>query len=419
MKNQLAISLVTCLLSVVVCLAQDEPAETGAAPTDRTALIRLLNQKLSEAAAARNAGDWNRAIAILEEASGTDPSRDLLWFKLGDAYRGADRYSDAVTAYRKAILIKPFAPYYNNLAEAERKLGNFRSAVDAYRAAVQVDPQNAYQYYFNIGAVETNSGNVDAANAAYDEAIRANPGFAMPYYFKGLNVLIDSQTLHGKAAIPFEAPRVFHKYLELAADGPYAALTRQTLEFIAADIATTYSRTGSADRPSADRDKREALEDSSEAVPDTFILRRVQPSYPQLARNARIQGPVILDALISEDGDILRLGVLSGNPFLVPAALDAVKQWKYKLFTIKDQPTKVHTQILVNFELTSEAQPGPIPLRLSEILQLVQNGLARDGVTSLIRHYKVGFDITDSSERQLREAGANDEVVQAVKSSRP
>ena len=423
MSVQLALGFILASFLVCACAAQDAAQKQDAPPNttsaeDRKAnelkLVALLNQKLKEAKAARDAGDWNKAIAILEEASSIDPSRDILWFKLADAYRGAGRYSDAVTAYKNAIAIKPIGAYYNNLGEAEHKLGNFRSAVEAYRGAVQADPGNAFQYYFNIGAIETNLGDLDAANAAYDDAIRANPSFAIPYYFKGLNLLSDSQTLHGKAVVPPEASQDLQKYLELAPDGPYAAVCRRTLGFIRGNIVTAFS----PDRLSGDAHQPEGRQDVPAGFASGFLVRKVQPSYPELARNARIQGPVVFEARISETGDILSLNILVGNPLLVEAAIDAVVQWKYKQFTINDQPVKVQTQIWVNFALTDEPEPGPVPLRLPDILQLLQNGLDPDHVASLVREWKVSFDMNDTREHQLREAGGNDAVVEAIKSHR-
>lgn len=427
MSIQLALGFILATLLVCACAAQDAPQNQDAPPNTASAeerkanelkLVALLNQKLTEAKAARDAGDWNKAIAILEEASTIDPSRDLLWFKLADAYRGAGRYSDAVTAYKKAIAIKPIGAYYNNLGEAEHKLGNFRSAAEAYQGAVQADPGNAFRYYFNIGVIETNTGDLDAANAAYGDAIRANPSFAMPYYFKGLNLLSDSQTLHGKAVVPPEASQDLRKYLELAPDGPYAAVCRRTLEFIRGNIVAAFSQAGSPDRLSGNAHEPEGRQDVPAGFPNGFLLRKVQLSYPELARNARIQGPVIFEAVISETGDILSLNVLLGNPLLVEAALDPVRQWKYKQFTINDQPVKVQTQIWVNFALTDEPEPGPVPLRLPDILQLLQNGLDSDHVAALIREWKVSFDMTDTREHQLREAGGNDAVVDAIKNHR-
>jgi len=77
-----------------------------------------LNEMLARAKADREAGDWAGAIAVLQEATTLDPSRDLLWAKLGEAYQGANNYQEAATAYKKAIAIKPIGAYYNNLGEA-------------------------------------------------------------------------------------------------------------------------------------------------------------------------------------------------------------------------------------------------------------------------------------------------------------
>jgi len=82
------------------------------------------------------------------------------------------------------------------------------------------------------------------------------------------------------------------------------------------------------------------------------LIRRVQPVYPPLAKNVRIQGPVVLAAIISKAGTIDNLQVLSGHPMLVAAAIDAVKQWRYRPYILNNEPIEVQTQITVNFILT-------------------------------------------------------------------
>ena len=81
------------------------------------------------------------------------------------------------------------------------------------------------------------------------------------------------------------------------------------------------------------------------------LIRRVQPAYPSLARAARIQGPVVLEAVISKAGVIENLRVLSGHPMLAPAAIDAVSQWRYLPYILNNEPVEVETQITVNFVL--------------------------------------------------------------------
>jgi TonB family protein len=67
----------------------------------------------------------------------------------------------------------------------------------------------------------------------------------------------------------------------------------------------------------------------SQGVTRGMVIRKVEPAYPKIALGARITGVVLLKAIIGKDGDIKELQVISGLPMLIPAALDAVKQWRY------------------------------------------------------------------------------------------
>jgi len=89
----------------------------------------------------------------------------------------------------------------------------------------------------------------------------------------------------------------------------------------------------------------------SQGVTQGMLLHRVQPSYPALARQARIQGSVVLQAEIGRDGSIQNLHLISGHPMLAPSAVEAVKQWKYKPYILNQQPVEVETTITVNFSL--------------------------------------------------------------------
>lgn len=81
------------------------------------------------------------------------------------------------------------------------------------------------------------------------------------------------------------------------------------------------------------------------------LIHGPKPDYPPLARMARIQGTVRLAALISSDGRIQNLQVLSGHPLLLKAALDAVAQWRYQPTLLNGVPVEVETEIDVNFVL--------------------------------------------------------------------
>ena len=89
----------------------------------------------------------------------------------------------------------------------------------------------------------------------------------------------------------------------------------------------------------------------SAGVTNGLLVHRVAPNYPPLARQARIQGTVLLQAQISKDGNIENLQLISGHPMLAPAAIEAVKQWKYKPYLLNGEPVEVETQVQVNFTL--------------------------------------------------------------------
>jgi periplasmic protein TonB len=82
------------------------------------------------------------------------------------------------------------------------------------------------------------------------------------------------------------------------------------------------------------------------------LIYRVQPQYPPLARQARVQGIVVLRAMISREGKIENVQVVSGHPMLVKAAMDAVLQWRYRPYYLNNEPVEVETQVTVNFTLS-------------------------------------------------------------------
>jgi tetratricopeptide (TPR) repeat protein len=242
---------------------QIEAAKAAAAKETNT--VKALNDKLNTAKTASDAGDFDTAIATLTEATQMDATRDLIWFKLGDANRqGAlkqtdpaekqKRFEAAVTDYQKAIDLRTnsepakkdpnnnitIAAYYNNLAEVFSKSNKTDDAVASYAKAAELDPQHAGQYMFNTGAVLTNAGKVDAAIVAFDKVIAADPAKASAYYWKGVN-MIGKATLKGeKMVAPEGTAEAFQKYLELEPTGTFAQPAKDMLASIGASIETTY-----------------------------------------------------------------------------------------------------------------------------------------------------------------------------------
>lgn len=82
------------------------------------------------------------------------------------------------------------------------------------------------------------------------------------------------------------------------------------------------------------------------------IISEPPPVYTELARKARVQGTVIVDAIIDTEGNVANAHVLKGLPMgLAQAALDAVQKWKFKPATLKGKPVNVYYTLIVNFKL--------------------------------------------------------------------
>ncbi|MHB8216073.1 MAG: TonB family protein [Candidatus Sulfotelmatobacter sp.] len=89
----------------------------------------------------------------------------------------------------------------------------------------------------------------------------------------------------------------------------------------------------------------------SQGVSQGLLVKKVQPKYPPSALRLRVEGGVQLLATISKNGDISAVRILSGDTQLSHAAVDAVKQWKYKPYLLNGEPVEIQTQITVNFKL--------------------------------------------------------------------
>jgi protein TonB len=89
----------------------------------------------------------------------------------------------------------------------------------------------------------------------------------------------------------------------------------------------------------------------SEGVLQAQLLNRIEPRYPSIAVQTKTEGTVVLHAFISRDGRITSLEVISGNPLLIHAALEAVQQWRYRPTMLSGEPVEVETTITVAFRL--------------------------------------------------------------------
>jgi len=207
--------------------------------------IKGLNATLAQAKDLEKAGSYDQAIALLQPAAEQNPTQDILWGYLGDAYRGAKKYPEAIDAYNKALQLKPTSGgYMSGLADVYARSDQTDKAIKEYNAAAQAEPANAALYFYNEGAVFTNMRHPQDAVAAFDKAIAADPNHAEAYYYKGEN-LINLATLDPKTNKMITQPGTaesFQKYLELKPDGQFAPQAKAYLDALGQKVETTYGK---------------------------------------------------------------------------------------------------------------------------------------------------------------------------------
>lgn len=90
----------------------------------------------------------------------------------------------------------------------------------------------------------------------------------------------------------------------------------------------------------------------SQGVTQGLLVHRVEPRYPKIALTARVTGVVQLHAIIGRDGAIKELEAVSGHPMLIPAAIEAVKEWRYRPYLLNGEAVEVETNVTVTFQLS-------------------------------------------------------------------
>ncbi len=232
-------------------IAELRKANAGAQA--QNAKIKNVNKLITDARAARKAGNFDQAIAMDTQATQAKPDVGLTWYELGDSDLAAKKYDDAVTNYKKALSImatatKPdpgvMAAANNNLGEALAKSGKVNDAVAAYEAAAKADPTQAGKYYGNEAIVLFKTGQGDAAGAAADKAIAADPNQPIPYYIKGWSLVqhatVDPKT--SKIVLPPGCADAYHKFLSMSPTGPLADDAHSILQQSGETVEKSYKK---------------------------------------------------------------------------------------------------------------------------------------------------------------------------------
>ena len=212
-----------------------------------------LNEAFNLGMTAKREKDYATAVEHLTKASTLDETQDVVFANLGDSHsawadtlRGDERkaqLSSAITAYTKAIELKPDAgAYYNNIGLAQIKLGQDDEGKANLAKAAEMDPANGGRYYFNLGAVMVNSGNTDGAVEAFTKATEVDPNYSEAYYQLGTAMVGKAQTKEDGSIIPAPGTvEAFQKYLELKPDGPNAASAQMMIQSLSGAVETEFS----------------------------------------------------------------------------------------------------------------------------------------------------------------------------------
>ena len=180
----------------------------------------------------------NELNAALEQTSETDPNRNIVLARLGEAYEIGNKYSDAAGAYAKAAALKPDPSYYNNLGNSLARTGKTDDALAAYQKAIELDPMNTAMYWRNFAIGLYNSGRIKESVDPLKKATEADPKNAQAWYLLGA-ALVNTMDFkqEGDKMVPVLQPgtqEAYQKAIELDPNGPWGAQSKQGLEALQA-----------------------------------------------------------------------------------------------------------------------------------------------------------------------------------------
>lgn len=280
------------------------------------------------------------------------------FYQSGLASFRAKDYEAAAKAWRRTVELDPtHAKAWNQLCRADYELKKFADAEAACRKQLSIDPEDKYAHN-NLGRALWAQSKLDEAGEEFRKQIAVNTQDRWAH--ANLGMLLAKQ---GKcsAAIPeLEIGYRLDPRNEKASDAlrqcrieTGQAEKTATMPLYAPNPAMGGGVLGGFIGPTPGNASKEepARVHVAPEVAKGLLLKKVPPVYPESAKQARIQGTVALQAVISPDGHVTRLKMISGHPMLVAAAADAVRQWEYTPYRVNGTAVEVETQITVNFAL--------------------------------------------------------------------
>jgi TonB family protein len=296
-------------------------------------------------------GDYDRAIQDFDEAIRLKPSDFTAFNNRGLAYSHKGDYDRAIKDYNQAIQLEPdYADAFNNRGVAYRYKVNYDRAIKDYNQAIRLKADLA-EAFNNRGLVYRLKGDSHRAMQDYDEAIRLKPDFAVAYYQRGL--------VYGSMRDYEHAIEDLDQAVRLKPDYAWAFYYRGLAKQLKGDEAggaADITRAKQLDPNVAPTSPPISAEPPviSWSPTDAYkhLVKQTVPVYAEKAKDNRIQGTVKLLVRIDTAGLVKQVTVLEGPKELIDAAVDAVKQWKYKPATMPDgSPAEAEFSVNVNFEL--------------------------------------------------------------------
>lgn len=220
--------------------------DAGNAALEQAKQVRAQVDKMPKDQQAASQGQVDQATgtaiteynAALEQTNETDPNRNIVLARLGEAYEIDNKYSDAATAYSKAVALKPDPSYYNNLGNSLARSGKIDDALTAYQKAIELDPMNTAMYWRNFAIGLYNTGRIKESVDPLKKATEAEPKNAQAWYLLGA-ALVNTMGFkqEGDKMVPELQPgtqEAYQKAIELDPNGPWGAQAKQGLEALQA-----------------------------------------------------------------------------------------------------------------------------------------------------------------------------------------
>jgi TonB family protein len=257
---------------------------------------------------------------------GMEAQRDQQWDK-------------AIDDFTQAIRVRPdYLPPYMQRGEVFRALGRFDEAISDFSEVIR-RYSNFGAAYYHRGSVYLLTHKPELALADAEEEIRQRPEDRFGYLLRARAKLAlgdqagaaedKAKAEELKANAPARPPLVDGRQIPGAVPGA-----------VLADVIGSL--------PSAQASGAQRI---GGKVMAANLIHKVAPEYPDLAKQARIQGVVRFSVMIGKDGSVESLNLVSGHPLLVEAAKTAVQQWQYKPTLLNGESVRVATTVDVNFNL--------------------------------------------------------------------